>query len=219
MRPYKTFLFDFDLTLADSSEGILKCFRLVLDKHGWVLPTDEDIKRTIGKTLEDSFALLTGERQPEQLKRLRKEYSEQAGRYMTPLTRLFPETKEVIGALKKRGAGVGIISTKYRFRIKEFTDLVFDNGEIDLIIGNEDVERPKPSPEGIWKALSILGSKQEETLYIGDSTVDAETAQQAGVDFAAVLHGYTTEDELLPYPHQIIAKDLRFLIEKTANKT
>lgn len=52
---YTTYLFDFDYTLADSSRGIVTCFRNVLNKHGYTNVTDEDIKRTIGKTLEESF--------------------------------------------------------------------------------------------------------------------------------------------------------------------
>lgn len=57
---YTTYLFDFDYTLADSSRGIVTCFRNVLNRHGYTHPTDDDIKRTIGKTLEDSFSILSG---------------------------------------------------------------------------------------------------------------------------------------------------------------
>ena len=53
---YTTYLFDFDYTLADSSRGIVTCFRNVLNRHGYTRPTDNDIKRTIGKTLEESFS-------------------------------------------------------------------------------------------------------------------------------------------------------------------
>ncbi len=64
---YKTYLFDFDYTLADSSRGIVKCFRIVLTRHQYLTVTDEAIKRTIGKTLEESFSILTGITDPEQL--------------------------------------------------------------------------------------------------------------------------------------------------------
>ena len=56
---YKTYLFDFDYTLADSSRGIVTCFRNVLNRHQYTNVTDEAIKRTIGKTLEESFSILT----------------------------------------------------------------------------------------------------------------------------------------------------------------
>ena len=49
---YTTYLFDFDYTLADSSRGIVTCFRNVLNRHGYTQPTDDAIKRTLGKTPE-----------------------------------------------------------------------------------------------------------------------------------------------------------------------
>ena len=72
---YKTYLFDFDYTLADSSRGIVKCFRIVLTRHQYLTVTDEAIKRTIGKTLEESFSILTGITDPVQLEAFRQEYS------------------------------------------------------------------------------------------------------------------------------------------------
>ena len=40
---YKTYLFDFDYTLADSSRGIVKCFRIVLTRHQYLTVTDDAI--------------------------------------------------------------------------------------------------------------------------------------------------------------------------------
>ena len=71
---YTTYLFDFDYTLADSSRGIVTCFRNVLNRHGYTQPTDDDIKRTIGKTLEDSFSILSGVTDPLQLAEFKKEH-------------------------------------------------------------------------------------------------------------------------------------------------
>ena len=58
---------------------------------------------------------------------------------------------------------------------------------LDIIVGGEDVKEPKPSPEGVLLAIKEFGCNKEEVLYIGDSIVDAETAQSAQVDFAGVL--------------------------------
>ena len=75
---YKTYLFDFDYTLADSSRGIVKCFRIVLTRHQYLTVTNEAIKRTIGKTLEESFSILTGVTDPAQLAAFRQEYRQEA---------------------------------------------------------------------------------------------------------------------------------------------
>ena len=212
MKRYHTYLFDFDYTLADSSKGIVICFRNVLERHRHTGISDEQIKRTIGKTLVDSFSILTGIGDEAILEEYRKEYVKEADRFMTANTRLFPETVSVLQALKEEGAKVGIISTKYRYRIMELAKDHIPEGTIDLIVGGEDVQVPKPAPEGLLKAMGCSGCRKEETLYIGDSVVDAETAQAAGVDFAGVLHGMTTREELAAYPNVCIMDDLRRLL-------
>ena len=208
-KTYKAYLFDFDYTLADSSRGIVMCFRNVLAMHGHDGISDESIKRTIGKTLEESFTILTGIDDKETLAAYRKEYVAQADRLMTANTVLFPETLDVLSRLKERGARIGIISTKYRYRIMEKK---LPEGFLDIIVGGEDVKTPKPSPEGLTFAISHLGLDKNDVLYCGDSTVDAETARNAGVDFAGVLHGMTTREELEAYPHVNIMTSLDELL-------
>lgn len=208
---YTTYLFDFDYTLADSSRGIVICFRNVLERHGHTGISDEAIKRTIGKTLEDSFSILSGITTPETLAEYKKEYVKEADTYMTVNTFFFPETVTVLKTLKSQGAQIGIISTKFRFRIREMVDQHFPKVFFDIIIGGEDVKQAKPDPQGIKKALRRLHRRKSETLYIGDSTVDAETAQAAKVDFVGVLNGMTTREELMVYPHRQILDNLSLL--------
>ena len=90
---YTVYLFDFDYTLADSSRGIVTCFRSVLERHGYTGITDDMIKRTIGKTLEESFSILTGITDADQLESFRQEYSKEADIYMNANTILCPEAR------------------------------------------------------------------------------------------------------------------------------
>ena len=163
-KEYVYYLFDFDLTLADSSRGIVMCFTHVLQRHGYNDVTELQIKRTIGKTLEDSFAILTGITDPAQLADLKQEYTKEADIYMNDNTVLFPETVSVLTQLKEQGAKLAIISTKYRFRIKELLDRHFPEGFIDIIVGGEDVKEAKPSPEGLLLAIRQLHTTKAETL-------------------------------------------------------
>lgn len=216
---YTTYLFDFDYTLADSSRGIVTCFQNVLNRYGYTQVTEESIKRTIGKTLEESFSILTGVTDPGQLADFRKAYGKEANVHMTVNTVLFLETKSVLTALKDAGAHIGIISTKYRYRIKELLDLHFPSDFMDILIGGEDVKVAKPSPEGLLLAIKQLKVSKAETLYIGDSTVDAKAAQAAGIDFAGILHGVTTAKELSKYPHRKIMNNLEELLNHADHET
>ena len=101
----------------------------------------------------------------------------------------------------------------YKRQILELVGKVFPEGFFNIIVGGEDVKTPKPSPEGLNIAIERLQTDKATTLYIGDSTVDAETARNAGVDFAGVLHGMTTREELAVYPHVSIADTLEELAE------
>ena len=209
---YQTYLFDFDYTLADSSRGIVLCFQTVLKANGYTAVSDDEVKRTIGKTLEESFAILTGVDDPDRLARFKQAYVQKADTCMTANTVFFPETLNVLHSLKEQGRQIGIISTKYRYRI---TEMFARHNVADLphlIIGGEDVHTAKPSPEGVLAALTRLQADAHTTIYIGDSTVDAETARAAGVAFAGVTHGVTPADELARYPHVAIMPDLTPLL-------
>lgn len=213
MRRYAAYIFDFDYTLADSSRGIVACFRHVLDRHGHAGVTDTDIKRTIGKTLEESFSELTGIVEAGTLADYKREYVKAADVYMTVGTVLFPETAEVLQTLRNQDAVVGIVSIKYRYRILDLLEKTGHAGLADFIVGGEDVKAAKPNPEGLLSAVARASKDGvREVLYVGDSVVDALTAQAAGTDFAGVLHGVTTRGELEAYPHVAIVDDLRGIL-------
>lgn len=108
---------------------------------------------------------------------------------------------------------MGIVSTKFRYRILDLFEKTGHDGLVDFIVGGEDVTAAKPDPEGLLLAIGrASGGGKSEVLYVGDSVVDAATAQAAGTDFAGVLHGMTTCEELKTYPHVAIVDDLRGIL-------
>lgn len=214
---YKAVLFDFDYTLADSSCGIVTCFQQVLQNNGYMHVADEAVKRTIGKTLEDSFAILTGITDTDQLETFRIAYGKAANTHMKINTFLFPDTLLVLKSLKEQGIKVGIISTKYRFRIIEFIEDYLSPDFFDVLIGGEDVERHKPDPQGLNIALERLGLSASQVLYVGDSVVDAETALQAGANFVGVTTGMTDKNELSAFPHVAVIAELKYILPLVDN--
>ena len=207
-------LFDFDYTLVDSHIGIVTCYQIVLKRHGYTDVSNETIQRTIGKTLEKSFSILTGITDEGQLADLRKEYSQEANTYMTPNTFLFSDTVSVLNRLKESGYMLGILSTKYRFRYMEVMDKFFPPHFFDVLLGNEDLTFSKPHPESLLLAMEQLRIYPDETVYVGDSTVDAETAQRAKVPFIGVTTGMTSAKDLSAYPNVAIIPSLSFLPSK-----
>jgi len=210
---YTAFFFDFDYTLADSSKGIVTCFRIVLDRHSCNDISDESIKRTIGMTLEDSFAQLTGISDREQLIALKDEYLKEADVIMSDNTFLYEDTLPLILQLKKHNASVGIISTKQSYIIRQTLEKYRIELLFDTVIGLLDVKKTKPDPEGLLLGMKELNANTPNTLYIGDNIIDAQTAQAIGVDFVAVTTGMTSKEDFAPYPHQAIISRLSELSE------
>lgn len=78
----------------------------------------------------------------------------------------------------------------------------------ELYAGGDDVKTEKPDPEGLLSVIEDLGAMNEEVLYVGDSLVDARTAENAKVKFAAVLTGTTTKDDFKSYNSMYIGKNI-----------
>lgn len=209
---YNLYLFDFDYTIANSEAGIVKCFQYVLNKNGITDIDDNLIKNTIGYTLEESFEILTGIEENSKISQFKQQYIKKADEIMTPNTYLFPDTTDVLKKLKEFDLKLGIVSTKLSYRIYDTLKQYGITDLIDIVIGGAEVTAPKPNPEGILTAIEKLNSTKQETLYIGDSIVDAKTAQNADVDFVAVTTGVTDGYKFEAFSHIAIIPNLSSLL-------
>ena len=172
---YKTYIFDFDYTLANSEKGIVMCFQLLFDAEGYEGIPEDAIRRTIGMTMYDAMKSLTGETDPDRIYELIKEYKVRfSDKYMTANTHLYPETLPVLKALKEKGSRCCIVSTKTRSRINETLRKYAMESLIDLVVGMEDVDNAKPAPDGINRVCDHFGLDKKDVLYIGDNTIDAK---------------------------------------------
>lgn len=208
MKDYRVYLFDFDYTLVNSEAAILKCFHLTIEAEGLPDPGDDTIRHTIGLPMQKACTIILGTEDEARIAAFLRRYQENADRYMTAGTRFYPHTVETLRRLRAKGAKIGIISSKTGSRIQEKFDADGVPDLIDFIVGSHDVEHHKPSPEGIQKAMEHFHVAPADVLYIGDSYVDAEAAQAAGVDFIGVTTGTTPAEQLATYPHVAILSDL-----------
>ena len=203
----KAVIFDFDYTLADSSKGVYESVLYALNKMGYSCPEYEKVCKTIGLHLSQTFAVLTGNENDEDAVEFRSYFKERADQVMAEKTIVFNEVRPAFEYFALNGIKCAIVSTKFRYRIKDILDRDELTNFVDVIIGGEDVKKPKPDPEGLQEAISCLGLKKEDCLFIGDSLVDAKTAKNAQVGFIAVLTGTTERTEFEEYnPLYVIEK-------------
>lgn len=79
---------------------------------------------------------------------------------------------------------------------------------LETVIGSGDVRRPKPDPEGLLLAMERMGVAPGETLFCGDTVLDAGAARNAGCAFAAVLNGTTPAQAFASFSPEHISPDL-----------
>jgi len=208
----KAIIFDFDLTLADATKGIFLCMNHALCHFGFPEKDFETIKKTIGHTLPNSFKILTGNSDAKTAEEFVKIYVAHADKVMNVNTIVYAHTHRILPLIKEKCLKTAIVSTKYRYRIEDILKRDNLSQYIDYVIGGEDVKMHKPDPEGLLLALEKLCNTKEDALYIGDSTIDAKAAKNAGIDFCAVLTGTSTKKEFMELKADYIIDDLDGLI-------
>lgn len=210
---YLAYLFDFDYTLGDATNGIVLCANSALNSMGFPQYDRDDIRKTVGLTLPETFRRLTGVQDDRLAMEFAGLFKQKADVDMLANTELFSDTITVLEHLKGEGTKIGIVTTKFHYRIDQIVRKFHMESLIDGIVGGEDVQNAKPNPEGLLRLIDTFNISRKEALYIGDSLVDAETAQNASVDFIAVLTGTTTRDMHEKYPNRHIINSLSELIE------
>lgn len=205
---FKAVCFDFDYTLGDCTDSIVVGFQYGLTELGWPAPSRETVRSTIGYMLEDAYAMLTGDKDAERQARFRALFTEAARERQIRETTLFPGAAELLQGLKEQGVKTAIVSTKRGDTIELILDRLGLGDAVGMVVGSADVKRPKPDPEGLRTAMERLGVRPEETLFCGDTVLDAGAAQNAGCHFAAVLNGTTPAGDFASFPADHIAPDL-----------
>jgi len=199
MENINAILFDFDFTLADSSKGVEECVSYGFKMLNLPIPSKHNIFRTIGLSLKDTFIKLAGNQYLNKIDVFSQLFIQKADEVMADLTVILENVPEVIHILNNHGFSLGIVSTKFRYRIESILTRENLLEYFDVIVGGEDVENHKPDPEGLLLAVKKLKCRRSHSLYIGDSITDAETAKRADISFLPILSGMTLQDSFKDY--------------------
>ncbi len=188
----KYVLFDFDGTLIDSNEAVISSLNHVaVDYRGYAFEPHE-LEEVLGKPIVDQMSFLSVEEYPRLVEMYRIEYR----RVQDALTKIYDGVVELLTAIKDRGIKTAVVSNKGRNGINHGIEQFDLHDLIGATISLDDVVNPKPNREGVLTALSQLGVTKEkmadalkESLFVGDSGHDIETAKNAGCQ--SVLVGWT----------------------------
>jgi len=176
-REINTVLFDLDGTIIDTNELIIESFLHAL--RGVVPETfgREQIIPFMGLTLKEQMQRFSGRENVEDLIRAYREYNL---RRHDEMVAPFPGVTEVVPALRAHGIKLGVVTSKMRETTERALRLFGLRPHMDAVITLDDVERAKPDPEPVAKAIDALGAVPGATLMLGDSPADMQSAIAAG---------------------------------------
>lgn len=183
-----TVLFDFDGTVMDTNEIILKSWEYTFEQLKGEKPDRKMLLATFGEPLKMTMYHFFGG-DAEQVERNIEIYRSYQREHYLDHIRLFPGVYEMLAAVKTAGYRTALVTS----RLKPTTyDGVrkFEIGKFfDYIVTADDVTRHKPDPQPARKALQYLRSSEESAVMLGDTKQDVLCAKNAGV--ISVLVGWS----------------------------
>ena len=195
---YKNILFDFDGTLADTREGIIRTVQGTLQHMSLPTADPDAVAKTIGLPLTECFRTATAvpdSRVDEAAAIYRDIFPSLALDHIT----LFPGVLETLAFLRDNGTVMAIVSSRHHMSLDP---LMTSLGVADFIplchaYGEDENLHPKPAPDLALKALSALGIKADQTLVVGDTVYDLLMGKAAGCHTCGVTYGNQSRQQLL----------------------
>jgi len=188
-REWRGVFFDLDGTLADTVELILLSYRHTMRAHlGAALP-DERWLATMGTPLREQ--LLEFARDEDEASAMLDTYTTFQRSIHDEHVRPFPGAREVLTELADRGARLAVVTSKRNVVARRTMEVCGLWEAVELVVGADDVERGKPDPEPVRRALDALdlAERPHEVLFVGDSPFDLRSGRAAGTRTAAVSWG------------------------------
>ena len=180
----KAVLFDLDGTIIDSNNAIFETYRQVSLNLNKEPPTIDTLRGLLGQPSHINLKLLFGENE-----KARPIYNEVVKKTHENL----PTLPYVNETLKKINLPMGIVTSKRQENALEVLGEL--NKYFSVIITPEQTIKQKPNPEPIYAACKKLSIKPKESVYIGDTIRDYQTAINSGTEFIALIDKGSTKEQ------------------------
>jgi phosphoglycolate phosphatase len=193
-RPFRLIVFDLDGTLIDSRRDLTDSVNVLLVECGGPALPEERVGRMVGDgaatLIARAFEAVGIARPPDALPRFLAVY----GQRLTKHTRPYQGIPRVLSAFRER-ARLAILTNKPLGS----TRMILDDLDLakyfdpDLVIGGDGPFARKPDPSGLQSLMRAVSAAAEETLMVGDSTIDWHTARAAGTRICIARYGFGFE--------------------------
>lgn len=188
----KAVIFDFDMTLIDSSPAMLASFDKICRAFNRPAVTRSRLMGVIGLHDQAFWEATIGELLPEMVDFYEKECEPFEADLFVP----FEGSRRVLDRLRERGFKLAVATN--RANVATVLERVGLAPLFDCVVTSSMVSRPKPAPDMLLLALDRLQVAVDEAVYVGDTPIDLQAGRAAGLRTVA-LQTSTPKEELLRF--------------------
>lgn len=195
----KLIIFDLDGTLLNTLDDLADASNLILTRHGFPVHELDEYRYFVGNGI---YKLMERAMPPDAAKDtalvsvLRDEMNTYYSEHNNEKTAPYPGVIELIKTVRERGIKTAVLSNKpHEFTLALCEELL--GGGFELALGQREGYPVKPDRRLTQEIMETAGVTAEETLYLGDSGVDMQTAKNGGIFAIGALWGFRERDELL----------------------
>lgn len=194
----KLVIFDLDGTLLNTIADLARCTNYALQQTGFSQHRIEEYRFFVGNGINKLFerALPEGQKTEENILKVRKEFLPYYDMHNTDCTTPYPGMPQLLAMLQEKGCLLAVASNKYQKATEKLIGHYFPDIRFIAVFGQREGVPVKPHPAVVEEILNIAGARKEDTLYIGDSGVDMQTASNSGVTSVGVTWGFRSKAEL-----------------------
>ena len=204
----KLVIFDLDGTLLNTIADLAQATNYALQKLGFAPHQEEKYYQFVGSGIGKLFerALPENARTAENVQKMRALFVPYYDEHNADLTAPYPGIKELLVRLQEREVVLAVASNKYQSATEKLVRHYFAEINFAKVLGQREGLPVKPDPLLVKEILQHTHLTAAETLYVGDSDVDMQTAINSQVDACAVTWGFRSLEELQSYRPAFVAK-------------
>ncbi len=198
MKGTRLVIFDLDGTLLDTIGDLAVACNTALALRGLPQHTLEQYRSFVGNGIMRLVerALPEPLRTPENVALVRADFVRHYTDRIDLHTRPYAGIPETVTELARRGIDLAVASNKFQAGTEKLVRIFFPDTRFVAVLGQRPDVPLKPDPAVVEEILAATGTPREETLYVGDSGIDMQTAAAAGIRSAGVTWGFRSREEL-----------------------
>ena len=191
----KCIIFDLDGTLVNSLEDLADATNYALKSFNQPEKELQAFPQMVGEGTRTLIKRALDNENPELIEKVLLKMREKYMQICLNKTRPYKGLVEVVTEFAKRKIKLAVLTNKDQKMAEKIVSHFFD-GFFQIVKGTTDAVPVKPEPFEALQVLAKLGVKPEETIFVGDSKTDMQTAKAAGIKAVGVSWGFRDKKEL-----------------------